>query len=83
MSRTNLMAKQWDTFEKAYLPKDAPAVQRREMRRAFYAGAQGVLFGVIASLTNGAEPTAEDLAVMDGLQRELSDFARMVEGGRA
>jgi hypothetical protein len=53
------------------------------MRRAFYAGAQGILFKVITSLASDAEPTAEDLVVMEDLECELSDFAEAVKAGRA
>jgi len=81
--KRQLMAEQWDTFARACLPTDAPAFQRREMRRAFYAGAQAIMFKVIASLADDTEPTAEDLEIMVGLQRELSDFAEMVKEGRA
>jgi len=77
------MAEQWDTFARAVLPKDCPPIQRQEMRRAFYAGAQGILYGVIAAFAPESEPTAEDLALMDNLERELSDFAELVKQGRA
>lgn len=78
-----LMAEQWDSFARAVLPADAPAVQRQEMRRAFYAGAQGIMFGVIAALAPDSEPTTEDLKVMENLQTELNDFAESVKAGRA
>lgn len=78
-----LMAEQWDSFARAVLPKDAPAVQRQEMRRAFYAGAQGILHGVIAALAAESEPTDEDLCVMANLEIELSEFAESVRKGRA
>lgn len=81
--KRQLMAEQWNSFAQAVLPRDASATQRREMRRAFYAGAQGILFGVIAALAPDSEPTAEDLAMMDNLQRELSDFADAVKAGKA
>jgi len=81
--RRNLMAEQWDQFARAVLPKDAPADQRREMRRAFYAGAQGILFKVITALAPEDEPTEEDLRMMGDLERELSDFAELVKDGRA
>lgn len=77
------MAEQWDQFARAVLPKDAPPDQRREMRRAFYAGAQGILFKVIAAFAPETEPTEADLQVMTDLERELSDFAEMVKAGRA
>jgi hypothetical protein len=81
--KRQLMAEQWDSFAREVLPLNAPAVQRQEMRRAFYAGAQGILFGVIAALAPESEPTAEDLQVMQNLQAELSDFAELVKAGRA
>ena len=52
MPKTNrrlLMAEQWDQFARAVVPVGAPLVQRQEMRRAFYAGAQAILFRVIAA----------------------------------
>jgi biotin synthase-like enzyme len=73
--KRQLMAEQWDSFARAVLPKDAPAVQRQEMRRAFYAGAQGMLYGVIAAFAPESEPTDEDLQMMANLEIELSEFA--------
>ncbi|TXH41264.1 MAG: hypothetical protein E6Q97_37840 [Desulfurellales bacterium] len=81
--KRQLMAEQWDTFARACLPINAPADQRREMRRAFYAGAQGILFKVIASLASDADPTTEDLELMENLQLEMSDVADAVKAGRA
>jgi len=81
--KRQLMAEQWDQFARAVLPANCATVQRWEMRRAFYAGAQGILLKVIASLAPEGEPTAEDLALMDDLERELSDFAEAVKAGRA
>ncbi len=81
--KRQLMAEQWDQFARAVLPPNAPAVQRQEMRRAFYAGAQGILFKVIQSFAPESEPTDADLQVMTDLERELSDFAELVKAGRA
>ena len=78
-----LMAEQWDQFARAVLPRDAGATQRQEMRRAFYAGAQACMFGVIAAFAPESEPTEQDLEVMHNLSRELSDFAEAVKAGRA
>lgn len=77
------MAEQWDSFARAALPSGCSSDQRREMRRAFYAGAQAIMFKVIISLAPELEPTNDDLALMDNLQRELSDFAEAVKEGRA
>ena len=81
--KRQLMAEQWDSFARAVLPKDASAVQLQEMRRAFYAGAQAILHGVIAALAPEAEPTDEDLHMMANLEIELSEFAEAVKKGRA
>lgn len=78
-----LMAEQWDQFARAVLPPNTPAVQRLEMRRAFYAGAQAILFRVIAAFAPETEPTEADLAVMSDLEQELKDFAKSVAEGRA
>lgn len=81
--KRQLMAEQWDQFARTVLPKDASAEQRREMRRAFYAGAQGILFKVISALAPESDPTDADLHLMTDLERELSDFADAVKAGRS
>ena len=78
-----LMAEQWDTFARAVLPKNASTVQRWEMRRAFYAGAESILFRVIQSFDPESEPTDADLKMMEDLDQELKDFAKAVKEGRA
>lgn len=77
------MAEQWDEFARRVLPPDVHATQRQEMRRAFYAGAQGILFRVIATFAPESEPTASDLQLMTDLDQELQDFAESVKQGRA
>jgi hypothetical protein len=78
-----LMRAEWAKFEAACFPGGVGEVQRREMRRAFYAGAQSILFRVIESFAPESEPTAEDLQIMTDLHQELSDFADDVKAGRA
>jgi hypothetical protein len=82
-ARRLLMAEQWDGFSRKVMPADAPQVQRQEMRRAFYAGAQAILHGVIAAFAPESEPTVEDLQIMADLDNELSAFAELVKAGRA
>ena len=77
------MAEQWDSFARAVLPEGCPAVQRQETRRAFYAGADALLHGVLQPIAaEGEEATAEDLDAMANLEKELSEFAELVKKGR-
>ncbi len=81
--RRQLVAEQWDQFARGVLPRDAPEAQRREMRRAFYAGAQAILFRVIEAFAPETEPTAEDLQVMRDVHDELQEFGKLIQQGRA
>ena len=78
-----LMSEQWNEFAQKCLPNGVGPTQRREMRRAFYAGAQSILFRVIAGFAPESEPTEADLNMMSELARELSDFAEAVKAGKA
>lgn len=77
-----LLAEQWDSFARAVLPLKCPPTQRQEMRRAFYAGAESILFRVIQSFSPESEPTDADLKIMEDLDQELKDFAKDVKAGR-
>ncbi len=78
-----LMAEEWDKYARLVLPSDAPLVQKMETRRAFYAGAQSILFRVIQSFAPESEPTDADMQIMEDLHQELHDFAQSVKDGRA
>ncbi len=64
-----LLRAEWDKFARAVFPPNVSEIQRTEMRRAFYAGAESILF--------------LDLMMMDNLNQELIDFAAEVKAGRA
>jgi len=81
--KRQLMAEQWDEFARAVLPSGVSQVQRQEMRRAFYAGAESILFRVITAFAPESEPTDADLQIMDDLDQELKDFTKAVKEGRA
>ena len=53
---------------------DAPADQLREMRMAFFAGAQHLFGSIMTILEPGDEPTDKDLARMDLIDKELKTF---------
>lgn len=53
---------------------DAPADQLREMRLAFFAGAQHLFGSIMTFLEEGEEPTDADLRRMDLIHEELQTF---------
>lgn len=76
---------QWESFEAALL-QEAPPIQRQEMRRAFYAGAQsffGIMQGSLSETDDPNEVTEADLNLLDELEEELNQFAKDVVEGRA
>lgn len=74
------LAQLWDEFVAKVIPADAPEIQRKEMRRAYYAGAH-------AALTNLGRcsrlPKVISLAVVGGMQDELQLFNADVQAGKA
>lgn len=58
---------------------DAPADQLREMRMAFFAGAQHLFGSIINVLEPGEEPTDKDLQRMDLIHTELDAFIKDFE----
>ena len=73
----------WETYAAGVMPPGAGAVQRQEMRRAFYAGVQGILGLLVMKLEPDHEPTAADLRMMDEIAAELVAFETAVQEGRA
>jgi hypothetical protein len=73
------LADQWDSFRLLVVPADAGATQVREMRRAFYAGAEAMR----ATLMSVPDGDVEEMAACDAIQAELERFALDVREGRA
>lgn len=76
------LASAWDTFVAAVLPPSAGPVQRQEMRRAFYAGAQAALLVTVAI----SEPEVSEeagVATLEALHEECRQFAKAISEGRA
>lgn len=55
---------------------DAPPDQLREMRMAFFAGAQHLFSSIMTVLDPGEEPTDKDLQRMDLIHQELDAFIK-------
>jgi hypothetical protein len=77
------LAGSWASFETAALPVVTGAVQRREMRRAYYAGAAGMLGTIMDMLDPGDDATEGDLDRMDALHDEILRFGEDLKAGRA
>lgn len=82
-AKRQFMAELWDEFALIALPPGAPDFQRREMRRAFYSGAHGIMFKVIQALAPESDPTEADIRVVEDLHEELQEFAELIKQGRA
>jgi hypothetical protein len=63
----------------ACIPLDAPAEQLREMRMAFFAGAQHLFGTIMTILEPGDEPTEKDLKRLDLINAELGEFIKDFE----
>lgn len=78
----NTIADQWATFDRLIL-RSASDVQRREMRRAFYAGIHSAL--IFMRDTVGADDVSEDagMALIQNWHDECLRFAQSIGNGDA
>lgn len=74
---------EWRSYRTRVIPITASAIQARECRLAFYAGAAALLRVILAHLEPGEEPTAQDLQTMDEIDAELRAFQLAVRDGLA
>ena len=74
-----LIAAGWESYLRNVVPADAPPIQVKETRQAFYAGA-AILFEVLMkALDPGDEPTDRDLQRMADLQKELDEYGQSLD----
>lgn len=83
--RRQRIAEQWDTFAREVLaPVGAGEIQKKEARRAFYAGAWALYSLQMNQLSPGVERiTQDDLNLMADLDAEMREFGELVKAGRA
>jgi hypothetical protein len=77
MNNQKLIEKAWTNFEKNVISSAAPAVQRKEMRRAFYAG----VFSLLQEMKRlGDEDVSEEIGInaLEGIEAECREFTRRV-----
>lgn len=68
----------WRTYQREVIPRNAPAVQHEECRRAFYAGAFA-LFSLVMDASADPKSEAEGAAVLDQLSQELQAYAAAMD----
>lgn len=73
----SLLDHQWRSFEEEVLPFSIGEIQRNEMKRAFYAGAQGVLNTVNDAFAEGLPPD-EVGKVLPAIGVEVDRFAMAI-----
>lgn len=77
----NTIQCEWEDFERKILdPINAGETQRREMKRAFYAGVYTQMH-LSLSLSEHNEEAA--LAILQGLMGEVIAFRELVKAGKA
>lgn len=69
----------WIGLKLSAVPPEAPEIQVREMRHAFFAGAQHLFASIMAGLDPGAEPTEADMQRMTQIAGELDAFIQDFE----
>jgi hypothetical protein len=77
------IAEAWNAFSLKAGLQAAPDNQRREMRRAFYAGATATFYIVTTDISAGPEPQPSDLQMLSDLDAELRRFVECVKSGTA
>jgi hypothetical protein len=61
-------------FEHLVIAKDAPDIQKSEMKLAFMAGAEHLFSSIMATLDPEAEPTMADMHRMNLIQKEIDEW---------
>jgi hypothetical protein len=77
------LEKEWAEYQNSLILPDAPYLQVRESRRAFYAGAMCLLKILSNIVSMGEEIQAEDMLQIAAINQELKDFVKNVESGLA
>lgn len=66
----------WQALRISAIPHSASEVQIKEMRQAFFAGAQHLYASILSFLEPGTEETPNDMRRMELLDKELRQFVQ-------
>lgn len=73
---------QWNTYDERVIPKTAGPTQRRELRRAYYAGAAAMLSTLDKISLAGDDDDVTGASIED-LSNELDAFLEQIKAGSA
>lgn len=71
----NVIMKCWNEFARKVVPANAPELQVKEMRMAFFAGATALFYELMTTLDPDEEPTNADMRRLAEINREIDAFA--------
>lgn len=71
----------WLDYERRVLPANSGAVQRKETRKAFYAGAMCLFERLVTMLDPEAEPTEADVRKMNEINNEILAWLEEMAAG--
>lgn len=66
----------WAGLRLAAVPENASEIQIKEMRNAFFAGAQHLFTSILSFLDDDKEPTDTDMKRMSQVSDELQNFIK-------
>lgn len=69
----------WKSMRIMAIPRNASDVQLREMRKAFFAGAQHLFASILCILDPGSEATEKDMERMHLIDKELKEFVAILK----
>lgn len=80
-----IMEECWKRLEELTVHPLAGAMQRRELRTAFFAGAQAMHTAMVVGAGEGEVPTEKELGYFDRLHKELVEYGEAIhrEAGEA
>ena len=78
MNRMHIL-EAWNSYREQVIPRDAPAVQVTESKRAFFAGAGSVWSLYVAAAEK--PPHLPDPQILESIDTELRQFLARVKAG--
>jgi hypothetical protein len=70
----HLIEAHWITYRTLVMARNAPPIQLRECRMAFFAGAAAMFDSLFQGFSGGTEATEEDLEHITSVREELDAF---------